>query len=99
MFKLLGRRERSLSCNGHIFFFTIDTLKQTYEKAGFVLERLDLVGRSLTLDRLAYNVAVMSKIPGLRRFLNSFSRRLLLHKVNLTINVRDMQRLCLRKPT
>ena len=99
MFKLLGRRERSLSCNGHIFFFTIDTLKQTYEKAGFVLERLDLVGRSLTLDRLAYNVAVMSKIPGLRSFLNSVSRKLLLHKINLTINVRDMQRLCLRRPT
>jgi len=98
MFRLLGRRERSLSCDGHIFFFTIESLRRVYEKAGFVLERLDIVGRSLTLDRLAYNVAVMSKIPALRGFLNSLSRRLLLHKVNLTINVRDMQRLCLQKP-
>lgn len=98
MFRLLGKRERSLSCDGHIFFFTIDSLRRAYEKAGFVLERIDLVGRSLTLDRLAYNVAVMSKIPGARRFLSSLSRKLLLHKVSLTINVRDMQRLCVRKP-
>ena len=35
MFKLLGKRERSLSCDGHIFFFTTGTLKQACEKAGF----------------------------------------------------------------
>ena len=98
MFKLLGKRERSLSCDGHIFFFTTGTLKQACEKAGFVLERLELVGRSLTLDRLAHNVAIMSKIPALGRVLRSMSRKLLFHKVNLTINVRDMQRLCVRKP-
>lgn len=98
-FKLLGKRERSLSCDGHIFFFTIESLKRVYEKAGFFLEQIDLVGRSLTLDRLAYNLAVISKIPGARRFLASLSRRLLLHKISLTINVHDMQRLCLRKPT
>lgn len=98
MFRLQAKRERSLSCDGHIFFFTIDSLSRAYEKAGFALERLDVVGRSLTLDRLAYNVAVTSKIPALHGFLSSISRRLLLHKVGLTINVRDMQRLCLRKP-
>ena len=34
-FKLLGRRERSLSCNGHIYFFTGPTLTKLAELAGF----------------------------------------------------------------
>ena len=98
MFQLLGKRERSLSCDGHIFFFTTGTLKQAYEKAGFILERLEFVGRSLTLDRLAHNVAIMSKIPALGPVVRSLSRKLQFHKINLKINVRDMQRLCVRKP-
>ena len=98
MFKLLGRRERSLSCDGHIFFFTTDTLRQTYKKAGFVLERVEFVGRSLTLDRLAYNIAVISKSPAVGRILMSVSRSLFFHKLKLTINLRDMQRVCVRKP-
>ena len=28
MFWLLGRRERSLSCDGHIFFFTNESLRR-----------------------------------------------------------------------
>ena len=67
MFQLLGKRERSLSCDGHIFFFTTGTLKQAYEKAGFLLERLEFVGRSLTLDRLAHNVAIIARFPHLAR--------------------------------
>jgi SAM-dependent methyltransferase len=98
MFKLLGRRERSLSCDGHIFFFTTNSLRKTYEKAGFVLEHFERVGRSLTFDRLAYNVAVISKSPTVKRIVNSISRRLMLQKLRLTINVRDMQRVCVRKP-
>jgi SAM-dependent methyltransferase len=61
MFKLLGRRERSLSCEGHIYFFTSPTLKALAEKAGFGLIRTDRVGRSLTLSRLLYNLGVVSK--------------------------------------
>ena len=61
MYKLLGRRERSLSCNGHIYFFTTDTLKKLYEAAGFREVKLAYTGRSLTADRLAWNIGVMSK--------------------------------------
>ena len=35
MFRMLGRRERSVKCEGHIYFFTFDTLRKTYEKVGF----------------------------------------------------------------
>jgi 2-polyprenyl-3-methyl-5-hydroxy-6-metoxy-1,4-benzoquinol methylase len=98
MFKLLGRRERSLSCDGHIFFFTTDSLRKTYEKAGFLQEHFECVGRSLTFDRLAYNLAVISKSPSVKRIVKAISRRLMLQKFQLTINVRDMQRVCVRKP-
>jgi 2-polyprenyl-3-methyl-5-hydroxy-6-metoxy-1,4-benzoquinol methylase len=98
MFKIFGRRERSLSCDGHIFFFTTETLKKAYEKAGFELVQFEHVGRSLTLDRLAYNIAVMSKTPTISRIINAISRPLLFHKLRFTINVRDMQRVCVRKP-
>jgi 2-polyprenyl-3-methyl-5-hydroxy-6-metoxy-1,4-benzoquinol methylase len=97
MFKLLGRRERSLSCDGHIFFFTTASLKRAYSTAGFELERAEFPGRSLTLDRLAYNVGVMSKSQAVQRAVRTLSRRAVLHKVRLTLNARDMQRVCLRK--
>ena len=50
MFKLLGRRERSVSCGGHIYFFTTSSLRKLYEAAGFETVKLDYVGRSLTAD-------------------------------------------------
>jgi hypothetical protein len=70
-------------------------LRKTYGKAGFVLEHFERVGRSLTFDRLAYNVAVISKSPTVKRIVNLPG--VLLQKLRLTINVRDMQRVCVRK--
>jgi 2-polyprenyl-3-methyl-5-hydroxy-6-metoxy-1,4-benzoquinol methylase len=98
MFWLLGRRERSLSCDGHIFFFTTDSLRKAYTAAGFHLERLKYNGRSLTLDRVVYNIGVISKSRTLQRIAASLSRRLRLHKLRMTINLRDMQRAYLVKP-
>ncbi len=97
MFKLLGRRERSVSCGGHIYFFTTSSLRTLYEAAGFETVRLDYVGRSLTAERLLYNLAVMSKSPKLRRSLNRLSDRMGLEKLKLYLNLRDMQRVCIRK--
>jgi 2-polyprenyl-3-methyl-5-hydroxy-6-metoxy-1,4-benzoquinol methylase len=98
MFWLLGRRERSLSCDGHIFFFTTDSLRKAYTAAGFQLERLDYTGRSLTLDRVIYNIGVISKSRSLQRIAASLSRRLHLQEISMTINLRDIQRVCLVKP-
>ena len=97
MFKFLGRHERSISCDGHIFFFTTASLKAASEKAGFSLVRHDYVGRSLTLDRLVYNLAVISKSEALARVVEPLSRRLMLQKLRLSVNVRDMQRVYLEK--
>lgn len=98
MFKLLGRRERSVSCDGHIYFFTTNSLRRAYERAGFSLLQFQCVGRSLTLDRLAYNAGVISKNRSLQRVIGRLSRHLMLQKVKLTINLRDMQRICVQKP-
>jgi 2-polyprenyl-3-methyl-5-hydroxy-6-metoxy-1,4-benzoquinol methylase len=97
MFRLLGRRERSISCLGHIYFFTTATLKRLYEAAGFRTIRLDYVGRSLTVDRLLWNIGVVSKSERVSRWLTYVSRKMGLNKVHLYFNLRDMQRVCVQK--
>lgn len=98
MFRILQHRERSLSCNGHIYFFTTDTLRKMYEKAGFEHRQLRYVGRSLSLDRLAWNLGVMSKSPIVRNVLGKASRALSLDKAHVRLNARDMQRVVVQKP-
>ena len=94
MYKLFGRRERSLSnCNGHIHFFTVPTLQKLFEKNGFEVIRVDLVGRTLTLDRLLYNVGVMARNQWIRDRLARLSAALHLDQFRLYVNVHDMQRI------
>lgn len=97
-FRLLGRRERSLSCDGHLYFFTTATLRRACELAGFEYVEHRHPGRTLTLDRLVYNVGVMLKREALLRRLKTASRRLHLERLHLSVNLRDMQRFLLRKP-
>jgi SAM-dependent methyltransferase len=97
MYKLLGHRERSLGCDGHIYFFTTDSLRRAYEAAGFKLDKLDYVGRSLTVDRLVYNVGVISRSKSVQNALRKGSRRLRFNKLKFSVNVRDMQRVRVRK--
>jgi SAM-dependent methyltransferase len=97
IFKLLGRRERSVSCGGHLYFFTTRTLRNLYEAAGFKTVQVDYVGRSLTAERLFYNLGVMSKSPKVKRSLVQAADRLKLSKLILYLNVRDMQRVCVQK--
>ncbi len=97
MFRIFGRRERSLSCDGHIYFFTADTLARMATTAGFKIVRTDYVGRSLTLDRLAYNLGVMTKSSAAQRGLDWISRLMRLNQRAVTLNLRDMQRVYLER--
>jgi 2-polyprenyl-3-methyl-5-hydroxy-6-metoxy-1,4-benzoquinol methylase len=97
MFRILGRRERSLSCDGHIYFFTSDTLAKMGSIAGFKTVRRDFVGRSLTLDRLLYNLGVVAKSSALQRGLGKVSRTIGLNRLAVTLNLRDMQRVYFAK--
>ncbi len=98
MFKLLGKRERSLTCDGHIYFFTTKTLEKLATKAGFTVLKTDYVGRSLTLDRLFYNLGVVSKSQVIKQILKDVAVKLHLNKISLYLNTRDMERIYLKKP-
>jgi SAM-dependent methyltransferase len=96
-FKLLGRRERSINCVGHIYFFTTQTLKNFYEAVGFEQVDLRYTGRSLTMERLLWNVGVVSKSQTVQKMLGAISRKLNLSKLHLYFNLRDIQRVCVKK--
>lgn len=92
-FCLLGRRERSLSCDGHIYFYTERTLSALLDQAGFDLLRVERVGRTMTVARLMWNVGVMSKSKWLQRTFAGFSQRAGLNHRYLHLNARDMIRI------
>jgi len=98
MFKLLGRRERSVcNCNGHIYFFTVPTLRRLLEKNGFEVIRVELVGRTLTLDRFLTNVGLVLRNPWIQRWFARLGVKLHLDRLRIYLNVRDMQRLYARR--
>jgi len=97
-FRLLGRRERSLSCDGHIYFFTTETLLRACREAGFEHVDHSYPGRTLTLDRVLFNLGVMSKSEAVLRRLAGLSRRLHLDRLRLSVSLRDMQRVVLQRP-
>ena len=97
LFKLLGRRERSINnCPGHIFFFTVPTLRRLLEKNGFEVVRVDMVGRTLTLERLLMNIGLISRSGRIKRWLSWLSSALRLDRLSVHINARDMQRMYAR---
>jgi 2-polyprenyl-3-methyl-5-hydroxy-6-metoxy-1,4-benzoquinol methylase len=99
MFRLLGSRERSVRCNGHIFFFTTQTLARMTRQNQLTTDRVALVGRSLNLERLFWNLGVMSKSHRIQTFLETTARKLRLDRVRLRLNMRDMVRVYCRKPS
>ncbi len=98
MFKLLRHRERSVRCDGHIYFFTFDTLRAAYEKAGFSEVETRAVGRTLSMERFLWNIGtILTGGDGLRDGLVRFANRTRLNRLKMTLNLRDMQRVVIRK--
>jgi 2-polyprenyl-3-methyl-5-hydroxy-6-metoxy-1,4-benzoquinol methylase len=98
MYRLLGRRERSLSCDGHIVFYTDRTLAALLERCGFEIVTQRRVGRTVSLGRLLWNIGVMSKSKTMQRMIERLSAALgLLHRGRLYLNARDMVRVFARK--
>jgi hypothetical protein len=60
--------------------------------------KTDYVGRSLTLDRLFYNLGVVSKSQVIKQILKDVAVKLHLNKISLYLNTRDMERIYLKKP-
>lgn len=97
-FRLLGKRERSLSCDGHVYFFTTEDLRRMAEITGFEVVKSELPGRSLTAGRLLWNIGVMSRSKRLRDLVEGASHRLKLDQMRLYINLHDMVRMVLARP-
>ena len=98
MFRLLGRRERSLSCDGHIVFYTGRTLGALLERFGFEIVAERRVGRTMSLGRLLWNIGVMSKSKTVQQMIERLSAALgLMHRGRLHLNTRDMVRIFARK--
>lgn len=93
-FWLLRHRERSMRCNGHIFFFTRKSLREMVEDCGFKVVRHDRVGRTLSLERLFHNIGI---ITGCKKFFNRIAVALRLEKITIHLNMRDMQRIYCEK--
>jgi 2-polyprenyl-3-methyl-5-hydroxy-6-metoxy-1,4-benzoquinol methylase len=98
MYRLLGRRERSLSCDGHIVFYTGGTLAALLERCGFEIVAQRRVGRTVSLGRLLWNIGVMSKSKAVQHMIERASNPLgLIHRGRLYLNTRDMLRVFARK--
>jgi 2-polyprenyl-3-methyl-5-hydroxy-6-metoxy-1,4-benzoquinol methylase len=98
MYRLLGRRERSLSCDGHIVFYTGRTLAALLERCGFEIVTQRRVGRTVSLGRLLWNIGVMSKSKTVQHVIERASNALgLIHRGRLYLNTRDMVRVFARK--
>ena len=94
LFKLLKNRERSVRCNGHIYFFTKQTLSMLVAKFGFRILKHEKVGRTLTMDRLFYNFGV---ITGKKELFSKLSKKLQLDRFVIRIKTNDMQRVYCQK--
>jgi len=93
-FRLLKHRERSVRCPGHIYFYTQKSLADAVKGAGFKVVNQVAVGRTLTMDRLFHNFAL---ITGKKKFFDGISKKLNLQKRTVHINAKDMQRIYAEK--
>ena len=96
-FKILQHRERSIRCDSHYYFFTKNLLRSMMEKQGFKVLKHDRVGRTLTLERLLWNVSVILRKRPIDKFLAKMNALLHLKNINIYMNVGDMQRIYCQK--
>lgn len=98
MFKLMGRRERSLRMDGHIYFYSDETLKQSFQKAGFTEVETRHVGRSLSGERFVWNAANILRSPGFTQKATAAARKIGLANLKFRLNLQDMVRIVAEKP-
>lgn len=91
-------RERSLRMDGHIYFYTDETLSKSAEKVGFSTVDLAHVGRSLTAERFIWNAANVFKSHAFTRTATDVARRIGLANLKFRLNLQDMVRIVTEKP-
>jgi len=92
LFKILGKRERNLSCNSHIYFFTLNTLIRLLSKNNFRIIKKNRVGRTLSAEKLLLVLRQIHRRTSVDGFLKTFSRFFHLHKIKVYVNVGNILR-------
>jgi SAM-dependent methyltransferase len=96
-YQILGKRERSLSCDGHIYFYTTDTLTALLKQNGFEIARVEKVGRTMSIDRMLWNFGIMSKSKTVKDWVKKIGQSKQMRDRYLYLNLRDMVRVYARK--
>jgi 2-polyprenyl-3-methyl-5-hydroxy-6-metoxy-1,4-benzoquinol methylase len=97
-YRLFGRRERNLSCDGHIVFYTGRTLAALLKRCGFEIVAQRRVGRTVSLGGLLWNIGIMSKSKTMQKMIERLNSALgLMHHGRFYLNTRDMIRIFARK--
>jgi 2-polyprenyl-3-methyl-5-hydroxy-6-metoxy-1,4-benzoquinol methylase len=96
MFKMLRGRERSVIPD-HLHYFTRKSMVAMCRDAGFEADRVEAVGRTVTLDRLSFYLAKMLRSESATKAITNMSDALHLNDMRVHINLHDMMRLYLRK--
>ena len=96
-YKILHHRERSIRCDSHYFFFTKKLLREMMEKQGFTVLRHDRVGRTLTMERLFWNISVIIRKKFIDKSLAKISNKLKFKNIRIHLNMGDMQRIYCKK--
>ncbi len=98
LFRLLGRRERNLRNDWHLYFFETSTLHAMLEKAGFhVLDRL-VPARTVTPSRIVANLGNMTGLRPIMALSHWLARRRLNDFLALPVNLGDILRLYAIRP-
>jgi 2-polyprenyl-3-methyl-5-hydroxy-6-metoxy-1,4-benzoquinol methylase len=95
-FRLLRGRERSVIAD-HLHYFTRKSMLEMCRDAGFSADRVDAVGRTVTLDRLSFYLAKLSRSYRAARVINRLSDSMQLSNVRIHVNLHDMMRLYLKR--
>lgn len=98
MFRLMGKRERSLRMDGHIYFYTDHTLSRSAEATGFRMVDSAHVGRSLTAERFIWNAANVAKSTTFTQKATAAARKVGLANLKFRLNFADMVRIVAEKP-
>lgn len=96
MFRILKGRERSVIPD-HLHYFTRKSMMAMCSDAGFKVNRVEAVGRTVTLDRLSFYFAKLLRSQQATKIITNLSDVLHLNKMSIHINLHDMMRLYLQK--
>ncbi len=91
-FELMGRRERNVVDDWHLYFYTTETLRRTLEKAGFRVVEKRVPSRTVVPSRLIGAVAKAFRLRFLDRMAHGLARTRVNSWLAFPLNIGDLLR-------